>query len=103
MPRDMKSSNHPTVRSGGFTLIEGMVAMTVLASVMLHGITAAPAAKRYGEYATTGDDREVLYGMDVPDMATKKSYGIGEMDMTPDWLPDVGPSSEAEAHDEEQQ
>jgi NhaP-type Na+/H+ or K+/H+ antiporter len=59
-------------------LIQALVSLTVLCSVMLHGASAAPLAKRYAAYTETSPDHDLLEAeeMPVPDMATKSTYGM---------------------------
>ncbi len=58
--------------------IQAVVGLTVLCSVMLHGATAAPLARRYATYTKTSSDHDLLEAdeMPVPDMATKSTYGM---------------------------
>jgi NhaP-type Na+/H+ or K+/H+ antiporter len=58
--------------------IQAVVGLTVLCSVMLHGATAAPLARRYATYSQTSSDHDLLEAdeMPVPDMATKSTYGM---------------------------
>lgn len=62
-------------------LIQAVVAITVFLSVMLHGMSAAPAVRTYGRYVETSPDHDILSDMAVPDIPTKGTYGMGEAEL----------------------
>ena len=59
--------------------IQAVVALTVFASVILHGMTAAPLARRYGEFVPISKDRDLVTEMSVPEMRTKTGYGMSRI------------------------
>jgi NhaP-type Na+/H+ or K+/H+ antiporter len=58
--------------------IQAVVGLTVFCSVMLHGASATPLARRYAAYTKRSPDHDLLEGddMPVPDMTTKSGYGM---------------------------
>ncbi len=56
-------------------LLEGLVVLTVFASAMLHGATAYPLARRYGEFVTSIRGMETAGG--ASEMPVRISHGSG--------------------------
>jgi NhaP-type Na+/H+ or K+/H+ antiporter len=57
----------------GLELIYAVVMVTVLFSIFAHGITAAPAAKRYGEHikGLEHEEKAITERKDVSEMPTR--------------------------------
>ena len=60
-----------SLESGPFLL--AVVALTVLGSVFVHGLTAYPIARRYGEYASAIADAKAEHA-DVPELPVRISH-----------------------------
>jgi len=64
----------------GLELIYAVVMVTVLFSIFAHGITAAPAAKRYGEHikGLEHEEKAITEGKDVSEMPTRVTVSSTE-------------------------
>jgi NhaP-type Na+/H+ or K+/H+ antiporter len=64
----------------GLELIYAVVMVTVLFSIFAHGITAAPAAKRYGEHikGLEHEEKAITEGKDVSEMPTRATVSSTE-------------------------
>ena len=63
-------------------LLETVVVLTVLASTFLHGLTAFPIARRYGEYAAALADATGEHG-DAPELPVRISHSAHVTEGTP--------------------
>ena len=73
------------VEEGGLAtgqLLMTVVVLTVLASTVLHGLTAYPLARRYGEYAAAMDESEAERA-DGPELPVRISHSANIAEGTP--------------------